>query len=343
MELSNFLKKGVFIIAELSANHGSNFKTAIESIREAKKIGANAIKLQTYTPDTITIDSKKEDFKIKDNGLWHGQYLYDLYKDAHTPWDWHKELFRVAKEEGIICFSSPSDATSVEFLESLNCPIYKIPSFEITDIPLIKHVSNKQKPIIFSTGIADNNDIELAINTCKANNNNQIALLKCTSSYPAPIDDANLKMIPYLKEKFSLPVGLSDHSKGHLLPVIATALGAQIIEKHFILDKSINSPDSAFSLDKDEFAEMIKAVREAEKSLGEISEELSKKQILNRQFSRSLYVVCDIEAGETISDKNIRPIRPGNGAHPKHFEEILGKKAKKKLERGTALRLEDIN
>ena len=239
----------VFIIAELSANHNGSIETAKETIRAAKRAGANCIKLQTYTADTITIDQKSNDFKIKGT-KWDGKYLYDLYKEAYTPWEWHEELFAEAKKEGLVCFSSPFDKTAVDFLEELNVPAYKIASFEITDIPLIEYIASKSKPIIISTGIAQNEDIKLALDTCKRVGNSNIALLKCTSSYPASFSEANLVMIQDLKEKYNCIIGLSDHTLGSTSPIVATTLGAKIIEKHFIIDRSIGGPDASFSMNE---------------------------------------------------------------------------------------------
>ena len=316
----------VFIIAELSANHNGSIETAIETLKAAKRAGADAIKLQTYTADTMTIDCDKDDFIIKGT-IWEGRKLYELYQEAYTPWEWHQELFDVAKKEGLVWFSSPFDKTALDFLETLECPIYKIASFEITDIPLIEYTASKGKPIIMSTGIARLEDIELAIETCRNVGNNQISLLKCTSSYPAPIDEANMAMIPDFAERFGVTVGLSDHTMGSTVPVVATALGAKIIEKHFILDRSIGGPDASFSMNEKEFTDMVKAVREAEKAIGEVTYELTDKQIKGRDFSRSLYVVKDIKKGDIITEEHVRSIRPGYGAHPKELKNILGRVA----------------
>lgn len=326
-------REQILIIAELSANHNGNLNTAIETIKAVKRAGADAIKLQTYTADTITLDSDKDDFIIKET-IWDGRKLYDLYKEAHTPWEWHDELFRVAREEGLICFSSPFDKTSVDLLEELKAPAYKIASFEITDIPLIEYVASKGKPIILSTGIAGLDDIELALDTCRRMGNNDIALLKCTSSYPAPIEEANMAMIQDFKERFGVIPGLSDHTMGSTVPVVATALGAKIIEKHFILDRSIGGPDASFSMNEQEFTEMVKAVREAEKAVGQVSYELTEKQKKGREFCRSLYVVKDIKKGELITEDKVRSIRPGFGIHPKELKNMLGKKATIDFERG---------
>lgn len=340
MEIANFpidQNSPVFIIAELSANHNGSIKTAIETVRAAKRAGADCIKLQTFTADTITLDSNKEDFKINQGTLWDGQYLYDLYKSTHLPWEWHKELMEVAKEEGLICFSSPFDRTSVEFLETLNVPAYKIASFEITDIPLIELVASKGKPVIISTGIAEEKDIELALDACKRMGNNNIALLKCTSSYPAPIDEANMCMVKDLANRFNVISGLSDHTLGATVPVVATVFGAKIIEKHFILDRSIGGADASFSLNESEFTEMVKAVREAESAIGIVDYSLTEKQKKGKDFCRSLYVVEDIKVGDVLSEKNLRSIRPGFGMHPKFYNEVLGKKVKYSIEKGTPL------
>jgi pseudaminic acid synthase len=326
----------VFIIAELSANHNGSLDIAKETIRAAKRAGANSIKLQTYTPDTITIDCKKDDFIIKGT-IWEGRSLYDLYREAYTPWEWHEQLFSVAKEEGLICFSSPFDKTAVDFLESLNVPAYKIASFEVTDIPLIEYVASKGKPIIISTGIATLEDINLALNACHRMNNYDIALLKCTSSYPAPISEANIIMIQDMAKRFGVIAGLSDHTIGLTAPIVATTIGANIIEKHFILDHSIGGPDASFSMDESEFSEMVNAVRQAKKAIGEINYNLTERQEHGRMFSRSLYVVKDIKAGDVLSTENIRSIRPGYGMHPKHYLDVLGKVATANIKTGTPL------
>lgn len=332
----------VFIIAELSANHNGKLETAIETIKAAKRAGADAIKLQTYTADTITIDSRKDDFLIKGT-IWDGKNLYDLYKEAYTPWEWHEALFQAAVDKGLICFSSPFDPTAVDFLEKLNVPAYKIASFEITDIPLIEYVASKGKPVIISTGIATHEDIKLALDSCYRMNNRDVALLKCTSSYPAPIEEAKMVMVKDMAERYNVITGLSDHTMGSTVPVVATCFGAKIIEKHFMLDKSIAGPDASFSMTEPEFAEMVKSVREAEKAIGKVSYELTEKQQQGRAFSRSLYVVEDIKAGEKITQKNVRSIRPGYGVHPIHLKEMIGKKSKYDLEKGIALKTEMIS
>jgi pseudaminic acid synthase len=332
----------VFIIAELSANHNGSIEVAIETIKAAKRAGANCVKLQTYTADTLTINCDKEDFLIKGT-IWEGKNFYQLYQEAYTPWEWHEELFSVAREEGLVCFSSPFDKTAVEFLETLNVPAYKIASFEITDIPLIEYVASKGKPIILSTGIAEEADVELALEACRRMGNNDIALLKCTSSYPAPINEANMCMVKDFAERHNVISGLSDHSMGATVPIVATCFGAKIIEKHFILDRSIGGPDASFSMNEEEFTAMVKAVREAESAMGIIDYSLTEKQKKGRDFSRSLYVVKDIKKGEIITEDNVRSIRPGFGLHPKHLNDVLGKTVNQDLEIGIRFSLEFLN
>ena len=326
-------KSPTFIIAELSANHNGSIETALETIRGAKRAGANCIKLQTYTADTLTIDCNKDDFLIKGT-IWEGKNYYKLYQEAFTPWKWHKELMEEAEKEGLICFSSPFDFSSVDFLEELNVPAYKIASFEITDIPLIEYVASKGKPIIISTGIATLEDIELALDACKRMGNNNIAILKCTSSYPAPIEEANMIMVKDLAERYNVITGLSDHTMGATVPIVATCFGAKIIEKHFILDREIGGPDASFSMNEKEFTEMVISVREAEKAIGKVDYNLTEKQLKGKDFSRSLYVVKDMVAGEKITKDNIRSIRPGFGLHPKYYFDLLGKKVSRDIERG---------
>lgn len=331
-----------FIIAELSANHGGSLDIAKETVRAAKRAGADAIKLQTYTADTITIDVKTEAFKISQGTAWDGQYLYDLYKEASLPWEWHKPLYDLAIEEGLVCFSSPFDFSAVDFLEKLDTPIYKVASFEITDIPLIKYIASKQKPVIISTGIATIDDIELAIETCKKEGNNDITILKCTSAYPAAPEDGNLLTIPDIVERFGVKSGLSDHTMGIEAPMVAVALGAKVIEKHFILNKEIGGADAHFSLDEREFKEMVDAVRLTESLMGKVDYEMTDKKKKSREFSRSLFVTEDIKKGDVISEQNVRSIRPGYGLHPKYYNEILGKTVNRTLERGTPLSLDHI-
>lgn len=331
-----------FIIAEMSANHLQNFDIAVETIKAMKSAGADAIKFQTYTPDTITIDCDNEYFQIKQGTIWDGQVLYNLYETAYTPWEWQPELKKIAEDLGLIVFSSPFDKTSVDFLENMDVPAYKIASFEITDIPLIEYVASKGKPIIISTGIANMEDIELAIKTCLDVGNNQIALLKCTSSYPSPLDEINLNTIPDMIDRFDVTIGLSDHTLGGEVSTAAVALGANIIEKHFILDRNMGGPDSEFSMEPQEFKQMVDSIRNIEKALGTVNYELSGKMKTNREFSRSLFVVEDIKKGERLTGENIKSIRPGFGLHPKYLKEILGRKVKRDLKKGVPFKLEFI-
>ncbi len=327
-----------FIIAELSANHGGKLEIALETVRAAKRSGADAIKLQTYTADTITLNVRNEHFMIKQGTHWDGQYLYDLYQGAYLPWEWHAPIMEEAKKQGLVCFSSPFDFTAVDFLENLNVPAYKIASFEINDIPLIEAVASKGKPVIISTGIAGLEDIELAIATCRKVGNNDITLLQCTSEYPALPENANLLTIPDMAKRFGVKVGLSDHTMGIEAPVVAVALGAKVIEKHFILDKAIGGADAHFSLDEQEFKKMVEAVRMAEKLLGKVTFELDSKKLKSREFSRSLFVCEDIKEGEVFTGKNVISVRPGFGLHPKYLYAILGKVARVNIEKGTPLK-----
>jgi pseudaminic acid synthase len=331
----------VFIVAELSANHNGSLETAVKTIRAARRAGADAIKLQTYTADTMTIDSDKDDFVVKGT-IWNGMNLYNLYKQAYTPWEWHESLFKVAAEEGLICFSTPFDKTSLDFLKKLNPPAYKIASFEITDVPLIESVAATGKPVILSTGIASHADIELALESCRKMNNHNIALLKCTSSYPAPVEEANMIMIQDMADRYGVITGLSDHTIGWTVPVVATCFGAKIIEKHFIIDRSIGGPDASFSMNEQEFTQMVTAIREAEKAIGKVDYNLTEKQTKGREFCRSLYAVKDIDLGETITEENVRSIRPGFGLHPKFLREIIGKPSSKKISKGTPIHLKDF-
>ena len=322
-----------FIVAELSANHGHKLEVALESVRAAKEAGADAVKIQTYTADTITLNCDADDFKVKGT-LWDGRTLYDLYQEAYTPWEWHQAIFDEAKKCGLICFSTPFDKTAVDFLEDLGNPIMKIASFEITDIPLIEYAAKKGKPMVISTGIAMPEDIELAVKTCKEAGNNDITLLKCTSSYPAPIEDANLMTMVDMKQRYGVKVGLSDHTMGYDVAVAAVALGATLVEKHFILDRSIGGPDAAFSMEIGEFAAMVKSIRNVEKALGEVVYSTDPTKIKGREFSRSLYVAEDVKAGDVVTEKNVRSVRPGYGLHPKYLPEVLGKSFVKDCKKG---------
>ena len=338
----DFYKRKTFIIAELSANHNGSLELAKETVRAAKRAGADAIKLQTYKAETITLDVRSSQFKINHGTEWDGRYLYDLYEEAHLPWEWHQELFKTAAEEELVCFSSPFDPTAVDLLETLNVPAYKIASYEITDIPLIELVASKGKPVIFSTGIAGEDDIRLAIEACKKQGNNQIIILKCTSAYPTPPDQTNLRTISEIANRFNVIAGFSDHTLGIVAPVLSVAYGARVIEKHFILNKNNGGVDSHFSLDEREFQEMVVAVRIAEKMIGEVSFKITDKMKSQRDFSRSLYIVENIKKGELITEANVRSVRPGFGLHPKHYGEILGKKVNKDLKKGTAMSFDYI-
>ncbi|HBE88811.1 MAG TPA: pseudaminic acid synthase [Elusimicrobia bacterium] len=327
-----------FIIAELSANHGQKLETALKSVRAAAKAGADAIKLQTYTADTLTIDSDKKYFRINQGTLWDGRTLYDLYKEAYTPWDWHYKLKKAAVDEGLVFFSTPFDRTAADFLEELGVPAYKIASFELTDLPLVEYVAAKGKPVIISAGISTLPEIAGAVAACRKVKNGRVALLKCTSSYPAPYGEMNLLTMPDLGARFGCVAGLSDHSEGITAPVAAAALGAKIIEKHFILDRKLGGPDAAFSLEAGGFAAMVKAVRQAEASLGKVTYKLSVASRRSRKFSRSLFAVADIRKGEAFTEVNVRSIRPADGLPPKHLPEILGRRAADDIERGTPLK-----
>ncbi|MPL78875.1 Pseudaminic acid synthase [bioreactor metagenome] len=322
-------KDGTFIIAELSANHNGSLQTALDSIKAAKECGANAIKLQTYTADTLTLNSRNEDFMISGGTLWDGRNLYELYQEAYTPWEWHKELFDYARSLDIDIFSTPFDKTAVDFLETLNPSAYKIASFEITDYELVRYTASKQKPIIISTGIATIDEIQDVVNICKSVGNENIILLKCTSEYPAPLNEANLKNISNMKETFGVEVGFSDHTLGVVAPVVAVTLGAKVIEKHFIIDKSIGGADCGFSMDKKEFKQMVEAIRDAEKLIGVVDYSLNDKRKKQRRFARSLYISSDIKKGEIFTLENIKSVRPFYGLHPKYLNDILGKVAKK--------------
>lgn len=327
----------VFIIAELSANHNGSLETALRTIDAMKEAGADALKLQTYTPDTITLDCDSDLFTISQGTLWDKRKFADLYAEAMTPWEWHPILFDHAKTLGMEAFSSPFDPSAVDFLETLHVPAYKIASFEITDIPLIEYAASKGKPIIISTGIATLSDIDEALEACRRVGNHDITLLKCTSAYPAMLNEMNLLTIADMEKRFGVKVGLSDHTMSLAAPVAAVALGARVIEKHFILDRGMGGADSAFSLEPQEFRAMVDAVRDTEQLLGTVTYDLSPKSLKSREFSRSLFVAEDIGEGEVFSTTNIRSVRPGFGLPPKHFPDILGKKAKQGLKKGTPL------
>ncbi len=330
-----------FIIAELSGNHNGDIELAKKTILAAKEAGVDAVKIQTYTADTITLDCDTEDFQIH-GGLWDGYNYYRLYQEAYTPWDWHRELFDYAKEIGIILFSTPFDNTAIDLLEDCGNPIYKIASFEITDVNLIRYAASKGKPMIISTGIATEEDIRLAIEACRSVGNNDITLLKCTSSYPAPLSKANLLTIPDMKDRFGVKVGVSDHSLTNTLPIAAVALGATVVEKHIILDRALGGVDSGFSIDADQFATMVKEIREVEQVMGDVYYITDPWSLPARKDSRSLYIAQDVKAGDIITEENVRSVRPGFGLHPKHLNAILGKKFRVDASKGDRMSLEMV-
>ena len=326
-----------FIIAEMSANHLQDYDRAVEIIKKAAWAGADAIKLQTYTPDTITIDCDNEYFQIKQGTIWDGTTLHKLYQTAYTPWEWQPKLKKIAEDEGLVFFSSPFDFTAIDFLEKMEAPAYKIASFEINDIPFIEYIASKRKPIIISTDIARMGDIQNALDACKRMGNENVALLKCTSSYPAPVEEANLKTIPNMKETFNVIAGLSDHTMGHAVSVGGVALGAKIIEKHMTLRRSEGGADSKFSMEPEEFKEMVDNIRIVEKALGKVTYDLSQKQTNSREHSRSLFIVQDMKQGEIFTEKNVKSIRPGFGLETKYIKDILGKTAKIDIKKGTPM------
>jgi pseudaminic acid synthase len=327
----------VYIIAELSANHNQDFNQAVDLIKAAKDAGADAIKLQTYTPDTLTIRCNSDLFRVGKGSLWEGKTLYDLYKEAYTPWEWQPKLKQIANRLGLDLFSTPFDQSAVDFLEKMKVPAYKIASFELVDLPLIEYIAQTGKPIILSTGMADEKEIREAIGTIQGCGNNQIALLKCTSSYPAPVAEMNLRTIPDMVKRFKVPVGLSDHSLGWVTAVVAVSLGACIIEKHFTLSRSDPGPDSGFSMEPAEFKEMVRAIRLAEESLGSVSYGPVEHERQNLFFRRSLFVVENIKKGDMFSEKNIKSIRPSYGLPPKRIKEFKGKHASRDIPMGSPL------
>jgi pseudaminic acid synthase len=326
-----------YIVAEMSANHGGSYSRAVKIVEEAKAAGANAIKLQTYTADTLTIKSDEDSFVIGQGSLWEGKQLYDLYREAYTPWEWHPKLKDVAKQLDIDLFSSPFDSTAVEFLEKMDVPCYKIASFEIVDIPLIRRVAKTGKPLILSTGLASREEIAEAVTEARTHGAKEIVLLKCTSAYPAPLEEMNLRAIAVLADTFDVPVGLSDHTLGFTIPVAAVALGACLIEKHFTLSRKEAGPDSSFSLEPAEFKAMVDAVRATEKALGQPDYSVGEKEMASRCFRRSLFVIQDMIAGEVFSENNVRSIRPGSGLLPRYFDIVLGSRATRGIRRGTPL------
>jgi len=334
--------EGCFIIAELSANHNNDLELAKRTIQAMADSGADAVKLQTYTPDSMTLDCDGELFMARNGTLWEGRRLHEIYAEGALPMEWHAELKVTAENCGLQMFSSPFDQEGVDFLEELGVPAYKIASLEITDIPLIRHVARKGRPVIFSTGIAELADIDLAVRTCRAEGNEQIGLLRCTSAYPTPLSEVNLATIPGLRESFGVVVGLSDHTEGSVVPVAAVALGASIIEKHFVLDRAAGGLDASFSMMPDEFGAMVKAVREAEAALGEPSYKVSEKMAAARRSARSILVTRPIKKGEVFSGENLRVLRPGAGLHPKHLDAVLGRVAATDLAFGTPLFWESV-
>ncbi len=325
----------VYIIAELSANHNQDFERAVKLVRVAKEIGADAVKLQTYTPDTLTIRSDREYFQIKGGTLWDGRTLYDLYSEACMPWEWYPKLAAVAKEIDIDLFSTAYDSSALEFLQEMKTPVHKIASFENVDIPLIEKMARAGKPLLISTGMACLGEIEEAVRAARDAGATQIVLLKCTSAYPALAEEMNLRTIPHLAEAFHVPVGLSDHTSGIAIPVAAVAMGACIVEKHFTLSRDTPGPDSAFSLESQEFEVMVQAIRVAEKALGRVHYGASERESASRAFRRSLFVVADMGAGDVFTEENVRSIRPGHGLLPKHLKDVLGRRAARNVARGT--------
>jgi pseudaminic acid synthase len=331
-----------YVVAEMSANHGQSFDQAVKIVRAAKDAGADAVKLQTYTPDTMTIASDREEFRIGGGTIWDGRRLHDLYGEAFTPWEWQPKLKKVAEDLGMDLFSSAFDATAVDFLEEMGVPAHKVASFELVDISLIQQMARTRKPLIMSTGMASVEEIEEALRSAREAGGTHIALLKCTSAYPAPAEEMNLLTIPEMARRFGVPVGLSDHTMGIAAPVVAVALGACIIEKHLTLSRSTPGPDSAFSLEPHEFKAMVEAVRTAEKALGEVNFIVTGKEKASRAFRRSLFIVGDVKKGEAFTAANVRSIRPGHGLHPRYLAEVLGKRAAREIKRGTPLSWEFV-
>jgi pseudaminic acid synthase len=326
-----------YCVAEVSANHNQDYDQAVRIIHAARASGADAVKLQTYTADTMTIASSRKEFRIGGGTLWDGRNLHDLYREAWTPWEWQPGLKKVAEDLGMDLFSSAFDSTAVDFLEEMGMPAHKVASFELVDIPLIRKMARTGKPLIMSTGMASVEEIEEALQSAREAGATQIALLKCTSAYPAPAEEMNLRTIPEMARRFGVPVGLSDHTMGIAAPVAAVALGACIIEKHLTLSRATPGPDSAFSLEPHEFKAMVEAVRTAEKALGEAHFGVSGKEEASKVFRRSLFVVENVKRGELFTEANVRSIRPGHGLHTRHLGEVLGKRAMRDIERGTPL------
>lgn len=325
-----------YIVAEISANHLGSLDRALDLVRAAHAAGADAVKLQTYTADTLTIDSAADYFRVEGT-LWNGRTLYELYTEAHTPWEWHRPIRELARDLEFACFSTPFDATAVDFLATLDMPAYKIASFEIVDIPLLKRIAATGKPVIMSTGMATLEEIAEAVGAVRATATGGLALLKCTSAYPAPPSEVNLRTIGHLAETFAVPAGLSDHTLGIAVPVAAVAAGASIVEKHLTLARRDGGPDSAFSLEPDEFSAMVDAIRVAEQAMGRVRYGPSEAEKSSRLFRRSLFVVKDVKVGEVLSEEHVRSIRPGHGLHPRHLPDVLGRRAARDVVRGTPL------
>ncbi len=332
-----------YVIAEMSANHHQDFDEAKRIVEAAAKAGADAIKLQTYTPDTITLDADLPHFKIEGGTLWDGRKLYELYAEAYTPWDWQPKLKEFAEEFGLDLFSSPFDETAVDFLEEMDVPCHKIASFEMTHVPLLRKVAETGKPIIMSTGMASLGEIEESLQAIADAGGEQVVLLKCTSAYPAPPEEANIRTIPHIRETFGVPTGLSDHTMGIAVPVVARSVGACVIEKHLTMSREVPGPDSDFSLEPDEFGAMVDAVRVAEKALGEVSYGPTSKQVASKKFRRSVFAVCDIDAGEPFTPENVKVLRPSDGLEPKHYDEVLDTSAARDITRGTPIGWNDLS
>ena len=326
-----------YIIAELSANHGHSYEQAERLVHAAHEAGADAVKLQTYTADTMTIDCDAEPFRIGQGTIWEGRKLHDLYQEASMPWEWQAKLMALARDLGLHCFSTPFDETAVEFLEDLDVPAHKVASFELVDLPLLRRIAATGRPVILSTGMSTFDEIDEAVQVLRDHGTRELALLKCTSAYPAEPSDANLRTIPHLAETYACPVGLSDHTLGIAVPIAAVALGACIVEKHFTLSRDEPGPDSVFSLEPAEFRRMVDAIRVAEQALGGVRDGVSPREQASRVFRRSLFVVEPVKAGEVLTAANVRVIRPGNGLHPRHYDEVLGRRAARDLDRGTPM------
>ncbi len=344
--MSNCLKIGrrlvgpdqpVYVIAELSANHGQDYDQTIRISQAMKEAGADAVKVQTYTADTMTMPCDNQYFRIGGGTLWDGRTLHDLYQEAYMPWEWQPKLQAVTEELGMDFFSTPFDDSAVDFLEAMAVPVHKVASFELVDLPLLRKIASTKKPVIASTGMATQEEIREAVKTLREGGCVQLALLKCTSAYPALPEEMNLRTIPDISTRFGVPAGLSDHTMGHTVPVAAVALGACIVEKHFTLDRKVPGPDSTFSLEPAEFKAMVEAIRVTEKALGKVNYEVSANESKSRQFRRSLFVVADVKSGEPFTTKNVRSIRPGHGLHTRHLGEVIGKTAAKALTKGTPL------